>query len=77
MGVFGPVSNISHGFKVIEKAGINRNLGIRPTVRGVIKNPCDHPHGGGEGRDHLLLLKFLLEDDYVKEHQVKIKKKIG
>jgi len=32
------------------KAGRSRALGIRPTVRGVIMNPCDHPHGGGEGR---------------------------
>nr|YP_009504701.1 ribosomal protein L2 [Cyanophora biloba]AWW13794.1 ribosomal protein L2 [Cyanophora biloba] len=39
------ISNISIG-----KAGRNRWLGIRPTVRGVVKNPCDHPHGGGEGR---------------------------
>jgi len=29
---------------------MNRNLGVRPTVRGVAKNPCDHPHGGGEGK---------------------------
>jgi len=33
-----------------KKAGINRLKGIRPTVRGVIMNPCDHPHGGGEGK---------------------------
>lgn len=39
------ISNISIG-----KAGKNRWLGIRPTVRGVVKNPVDHPHGGGEGR---------------------------
>jgi len=32
------------------KAGKNRHLGFRPVVRGVVKNPCDHPHGGGEGR---------------------------
>lgn len=50
LACFGLVSNVSSIFKVIRKAGINRNLGIRPTVRGVIKNPCDHPHGGGEGR---------------------------
>ncbi len=50
MGVLGVGSNISHKFSNIGKAGKTRALGIRPTVRGVIKNPCDHPHGGGEGR---------------------------
>ena len=35
---------------VLGKAGRKRWLGIRPTVRGVVMNPCDHPHGGGEGR---------------------------
>ena len=34
----------------VGKAGRNRWLGIRPTVRGVVMNPCDHPHGGGEGK---------------------------
>ena len=47
---FGICSNPLYKFNVIKKAGFNRNLGIRPTVRGVAKNPCDHPHGGGEGR---------------------------
>ena len=37
-------------YKKIGKAGIKRHLGIRPTVRGVVMNPVDHPHGGGEGR---------------------------
>jgi len=46
----GVVSHPSHIYKIITKAGCNRSRGIRPTVRGVIKNPCDHPHGGGEGR---------------------------
>jgi large subunit ribosomal protein L2 len=50
MGVLGISSNVSHKFSNIGKAGKSRALGIRPTVRGVIKNPCDHPHGGGEGR---------------------------
>ena len=50
LGVLGVVSNITSWYKVIKKAGINRKKGIRPTVRGVIKNPCDHPHGGGEGK---------------------------
>jgi len=44
------VSHPSHIYGIITKAGFNRNYGIRPSVRGVIKNPCDHPHGGGEGR---------------------------
>jgi len=46
----GIVSNPLHFSDYIYKAGTNRNLGIRPTVRGVAKNPCDHPHGGGEGK---------------------------
>jgi len=50
MAVFGSVSNSSFFFNILGKAGINRNKGVRPTVRGVIKNPCDHPHGGGEGK---------------------------
>jgi len=50
MGVFGMSSNPLHKFLQIGKAGKQRALGIRPTVRGVVKNPCDHPHGGGEGK---------------------------
>lgn len=50
LGTFGLVSNPSYGYTSIEKAGYNRHRGIRPTVRGVIQNPCDHPHGGGEGK---------------------------
>jgi len=50
LGTFGLVSNPTYKFISIKKAGIVRYKGIRPTVRGVIQNPCDHPHGGGEGR---------------------------
>jgi len=46
----GMSSNVSFIFNTVGKAGLNRRRGIRPTVRGVIKNPCDHPHGGGEGK---------------------------
>ncbi len=46
----GQVGNIDHENASIGKAGRNRWLGIRPTVRGVVMNPVDHPHGGGEGR---------------------------
>nr|YP_009546155.1 ribosomal protein L2 [Gloeochaete wittrockiana]ASQ40216.1 ribosomal protein L2 [Gloeochaete wittrockiana] len=46
----GQVGNIDHMNKIIKKAGRNRWLGIRPTVRGLVMNPVDHPHGGGEGR---------------------------
>jgi len=46
----GQVSNIDHENVKIGKAGKTRHLGIRPTVRGSVMNPCDHPHGGGEGR---------------------------
>ena len=46
----GQVSNIEHDTVKIGKAGKKRHMGIRPTVRGSVMNPCDHPHGGGEGR---------------------------
>jgi len=46
----GQVGNIEHDLIKIGKAGKTRHLGIRPTVRGSVMNPCDHPHGGGEGR---------------------------
>ena len=46
----GQVGNLEHENVKIGKAGRNRHLGIRPTVRGVVMNPIDHPHGGGEGR---------------------------
>ena len=46
----GEVGNGEHGLRKIGKAGANRWRGIRPTVRGVVMNPVDHPHGGGEGR---------------------------
>ena len=46
----GQVGNTDHSNVRIGKAGRSRHLGIRPTVRGVVMNPCDHPHGGGEGR---------------------------
>ena len=46
----GQVGNIEHEIIRIGKAGKTRYMGIRPTVRGVVMNPCDHPHGGGEGK---------------------------
>ncbi|MBQ7922230.1 MAG: 50S ribosomal protein L2 [Clostridia bacterium] len=46
----GQVGNIEHDTVKIGKAGKKRHMGIRPTVRGSVMNPCDHPHGGGEGR---------------------------
>ncbi|SDI71937.1 50S ribosomal protein L2 [Propionivibrio dicarboxylicus] len=46
----GEVGNEEHSLRSIGKAGANRWRGIRPTVRGVVMNPVDHPHGGGEGR---------------------------
>jgi len=49
IAVSGIVSNIDHHIIRLEKAGKNRKLGFRPKVRGVAMNPCDHPHGGGEG----------------------------
>ena len=46
----GQVGNTDHSNVRVGKAGRSRHMGIRPTVRGVVMNPCDHPHGGGEGR---------------------------
>lgn len=48
--VIGEVSNSEHNLISLGKAGATRWRGIRPTVRGVVMNPVDHPHGGGEGR---------------------------
>lgn len=50
MATIGQVGNIDHGNIHIGKAGRKRHLGVRPTVRGSAMNPCDHPHGGGEGK---------------------------
>jgi len=46
----GQIGNIEHDTVKIGKAGKKRHMGIRPTVRGSVMNPCDHPHGGGEGK---------------------------
>ena len=46
----GEVGNIDHGLINLGKAGRKRHMGIRPTVRGSVMNPNDHPHGGGEGK---------------------------
>ena len=46
----GQVGNIEHEIISIGKAGRSRHMGIKPTVRGVVMNPVDHPHGGGEGK---------------------------
>ena len=46
----GQVGNIEHETIKLGKAGKTRHKGIRPTVRGSVMNPCDHPHGGGEGK---------------------------
>ncbi len=48
--VIGSVSNAEHNLRSLGKAGARRWRGVRPTVRGVVMNPVDHPHGGGEGR---------------------------
>ncbi|MBE6764022.1 MAG: 50S ribosomal protein L2 [Ruminococcaceae bacterium] len=50
MATIGQVGNIEHANVQIGKAGRKRHMGWRPTVRGSVMNPCDHPHGGGEGR---------------------------
>lgn len=50
MASIGQVGNIDHENVNIGKAGRKRHMGWRPTVRGSVMNPCDHPHGGGEGK---------------------------
>ena len=50
MATIGQVSNMEHSTVKLGKAGKTRYKGFRPTVRGSVMNPCDHPHGGGEGR---------------------------
>lgn len=50
MATIGQVSNIDHLNVNLGKAGRKRHMGWRPTVRGSVMNPCDHPHGGGEGK---------------------------
>lgn len=50
MATIGQVGNVEHSLEVIGKAGRSRHLGRRPSVRGSVMNPVDHPHGGGEGR---------------------------
>ncbi len=46
----GQIGNLEHELISLGKAGRKRHMGIKPTVRGVVMNPCDHPHGGGEGK---------------------------
>ena len=50
VATIGQVGNIDHENVSIGKAGRKRHMGWRPTVRGSVMNPCDHPHGGGEGK---------------------------
>ena len=50
MATIGQVSNLDHENVHLGKAGRKRHMGWRPTVRGSVMNPCDHPHGGGEGK---------------------------
>ena len=46
----GQIGNLDHELVSLGKAGRHRHMGVKPTVRGVVMNPCDHPHGGGEGK---------------------------
>ena len=50
MATIGQIGNLEHDTVKVGKAGKTRHKGIRPTVRGSVMNPCDHPHGGGEGK---------------------------
>ena len=58
----GEVGNAEHSNIKIGKAGRNRWKGIRPTVRGTVMNPVDHPHGGGEGKN-LSLIHILASEN--------------
>ena len=51
VATIGQVGNIEHENVKLGKAGKTRHRGIRPHVRGSVMNPCDHPHGGGEGKN--------------------------
>lgn len=53
ISILGNMSNQSHFVTFLKKAGDKRNLGFRPKVRGIAKNPCDHPHGVVKVEDHL------------------------
>ena len=46
----GRIGNVDNNLISLGKAGRKRHMGVKPTVRGVVMNPCDHPHGGGEGK---------------------------
>jgi large subunit ribosomal protein L2 len=63
LAVIGVVSNYMHQFVNVGLAGKNRNFGFRSKVRGVAKNPCDHPHGGGNGKKSPPVMQFRLEVD--------------
>lgn len=61
IATLGNVSNSNFKYSSIGSAGKARALGRKPKVRGVAKNPCDHPHGGGMEKNLLWLLLYLLE----------------
>lgn len=73
IATLGNVSNSLHKFMNYGKAGRLMNLGKKPTVRGLAKNACDHPHGGGEGRNLNPLVLVVLEVDLHLALLVKIK----
>lgn len=60
MATIGQVGNTDHENVNIGKAGKKRHMGWRPTVRGSVMNPCDHPHGGGEGKSPMDVRDLLL-----------------
>jgi large subunit ribosomal protein L2 len=71
----GTVSNSEHNLISIGKAGRSRWMGIRPTVRGSVMNPVDHPHGGGEGKAPIGIKKGPKTPWGKKAHGVKTRKK--
>jgi len=75
MATIGINSNAKHKFNIIGSAGKARNLGFRPKVRGVAKNPCDHPHGGGNGKHSSPVVPVTAFGKYTKWTHTKNKKK--
>jgi ribosomal protein L2 len=65
----------THRYIALKKAGLRRNAGVRPSVRGVAMNPCDHPHGGVKDENHHLQHNEVFED--VNKKYAVFKKKIS
>ena len=74
LATLGTVGNKTHENIKIGKAGRSRWLGRRPKVRGVVMNPVDHPHGGGEGKLQVVVILYLLGERQTKGYKDKERK---